>query len=312
MTYALVERRARWLELRPRTVWLTYFVVPTGIIGMLALAARSNGGLGPAPNPTYVREVERMIAYTAAAYEFKYNCLTSDLRESYFSDSKCTVGAKTAPRILLWGDSKAAQYVGLLAVIGDHYGFSLHNVTVSSCPAVLRNAGHYGAPGPICERYSKRVAAEIDRYDIVIAGSAWSSYEHRDPRFRDDVANTADVFRAEGKTVILLGDVPEIPLYNRECALRQLRLPMMDCSWRETTPAVDMPMNRFLKSLASDNPGVHYFDVSDLICSAGICSAYRDGRPIYYDTDHLSMSGSRLLGEELVRQGTVPDFLRPE
>lgn len=312
LTYALVENPARNLRVRPRIVWLAYFVLPAGMIGALGVAAGSGAWLARGSESAYLREITSLTQLTAASYEFPYSCQTAGVRESNFSDAKCVVGASTPPRILLWGDSKAAQYVGFLDVIAREYGFSFRTVSIGSCPAILSNASRYATAGlkTTCDEFSKRVTSAIDGYDLIIVGSRWHSYDSRATGFRGEVSRMVQSIRAKGKTVVLLGDVPAFPRYHRDCALRALRLPM-DCRARARLAAVpDMPMNRFLKTLAERDEHVHYLDVSDLICTPAGCSAYLEDRPIYYDNDHLSMSGSSLLGRKLLQQGSVPEFLR--
>jgi hypothetical protein len=49
--------------------------------------------------------------------------------------------------------------------------------------------------------------------------------------------------------------------------------------------------------LAADNPRVSIWDPFPLLCPRPVCSAYRDGKPLVFDGDHLS--------------GAANDFLYP-
>ena len=58
-------------------------------------------------------------------------------------------------------------------------------------------------------------------------------------------------------------------------------------------------MNEYISSLAL-RPGVSFLSIRSALCGEGSCAPYLDGRPVYSDSAHLSMSGSWLIGEKLL------------
>ncbi len=48
-------------------------------------------------------------------------------------------------------------------------------------------------------------------------------------------------------------------------------------------------------------PQVIVVDAAQLLCDARWCHAMRDGQPLYYDRDHLSLLGATLLGQAIRR-----------
>ena len=63
------------------------------------------------------------------------------------TNPKCVNGADGVgePGVILWGDSNAAHYVGMLDVFGRSAGFRFRNVEIGSCPPID------GDPGPFVE-----------------------------------------------------------------------------------------------------------------------------------------------------------------
>lgn len=56
------------------------------------------------------------------------------------------------------------------------------------------------------------------------------------------------------------------------------------------------PMLRSLEELAKDDDGVTVFDPAEALCpEEPTCSAFMDGRPLFFDGDHISAYGNRVL-----------------
>jgi hypothetical protein len=106
--------------------------------------------------------------------------------------------------------------------------------------------------------------------------------------------------------VIILGKVPVFPNYNKDCGRRAIRAGWLglDCREQVRNRLPDHDINQFIKELATGLDNVDYFSIRDLLCRKGYCSPYLDNRPVYFNTDHLSIEGSRLVGEALVRNGS--------
>src|SRR5690606_1271616 len=94
-------------------VWL----LPLLLIGGSSLALLSTSGLRNMieNGEGYKERSAELQKSVAPAYSYKYVCQTSSTDVGILNDPRCIVGDVAAgkPRILIWGDSKAAQYVGL-------------------------------------------------------------------------------------------------------------------------------------------------------------------------------------------------------
>lgn len=265
---------------------------------------------------SYQRGAADLAKYVAPAYEFPFNCQLSEHQSAILSWTRCVVGrGKGEPKVLLWGDSHAAHYVGLLKEVADQRIFLFRSATHSSCPPVF--GGVYGTAQyrQGCSQFRPYIedALSQDRFSTVIMGASWATYD--DASFRRDLDRTVRKIASSGKQVVLLGQVPYFRGYNRECELRAIRVGGMDCRDRLSyKDPGESSMNRYLAQLAGSMPNVHYFGVHPAICQRGVCTPYLSGHPIYYDGSHLSMEGSRAIGRKLLAGGTGnghADLLEP-
>ncbi|SDS87925.1 acyltransferase family protein [Pseudomonas oryzae] len=248
------------------------------------------------------------------AYRYPYVCQRWEVKAQDLNSDACVLNSVGEPDVLLWGDSNAAHYVGVLGMIARHAGFAFRNVAHSSCPPVFSGADKalkVLRPDRVepCLRSIEMVRKHIGRYSTVIIGGAWSTYFKANPDFGLAVEQTIDALLAQGKRVIILGQVPGFLALDRKCDQKAIKLTMMSCqsAGYEADRGQSEP-NRFLAALADARPSVYYFDVRSVLCRDGRCSAYLNKEPLYFDKTHLSMDGSWATGRALLEQGDLPSF----
>jgi len=56
-----------------------------------------------------------------------------------------------------------------------------------------------------------------------------------------------------------------------------------------------------LASLQDINPGVKIFDLAEHFCDSDVCFAVRDGQAMYFDDNHMSVSGARRVAPDLLQ-----------
>ena len=107
-----------------------------------------------------------------------------------------------------------------------------------------------------------------------------------------------------GKQVVWVLDVPELGFDPHQCIRRPdgLSRPKERCGipWAVHQERTDA-YKRALESLASRYPNVHVWDASTSLCHLDFCSALTTREILYQDDDHLSQSGSEIVGGRLVR-----------
>ena len=311
-SYYLIEKPCRRLRSSPARQAIALYVLPTlTLLALSWLVMSQSARLGARGERLAFERAERDLQiYTAPAFDYPYNCQLSTFDPAVLSREACVHGRApgNGTRALLWGDSHAAHYIGVVATLAERQGFQLRNASYSTCPPILSGENVYG--GGIyregCTRFRALISASINQYDLVFMGAQWNA-QFNDPGFEADLGRTLDRLVDAGKTVYLLGEAPAFESYDRKCEIRNLRHAVVDCRALSSYPYPGMrALNRKLQDLAAARRNTHYLDVDRVICPNGICSPYLDERPIYYDRFHLSMEGSWLVGRKAFAGGASP------
>jgi hypothetical protein len=271
-----------------------------------------NKGFGLYGLDSGYRAALKALEPAPAAYSYPYVCQRTALIDAQLKNKACILNSDQEPSVLLWGDSNAAHYVGMLAAFAETTGFAFRNVAHSSCPPLLEGAAAATQKPEGVERCLASIGVVkqyLDRYSIIILGAAWSGYFARDVSFSRNLEGTIDALLAQGKHVIILGQIPTFKVINRKCPQKSLKLPMLECGEGSIQRSQDgEQVNRKLFDLASSRPGVDYFGVRDSLCHKEGCSPYLNGGLAYFDNNHLSMEGSWALGRYIVKKKGVPDI----
>ena len=315
LSYRYIERPARRLQWPGTKQFALLLVLPVAAVIAPAAYVWQEDGLkdGIESTEAYTEGLDVLDAETDAAYNFDYNCQLHQHDPEILSDPRCLIGAehsvKGAPRVLLWGDSHAAHHVGAIDVLGEHGGVQIRNASHSSCPPVFGGDYSHGNYKKGCSQFRPYIREHVraGEFDVVILAAGWAKYD--DPEFRSDVIETVAEIRASGASVVLLGQAPVLDTYNRECDMRWLRLGGSNCRELEVENE-KRPIESFLASLQTADGAVSFLDISEAICSPTSCPAYLDGKPLYFDKSHLSMSGSRRIGERIINRGQARTWLQ--
>ncbi|MEZ0474997.1 acyltransferase family protein [Luteimonas sp. B3_2_R+30] len=308
-SHYLIERPARHSRMPAGAQFALLFLLPVLVLVPVSwLPARYSRDVAAfVDGSVYGNTRESLRVHTAAAYEYEGNCQLSEYDPEVLRRPACVHGAPQAgtPQVLLWGDSHAAHHIGVVGTIAEHAGLGVRNASYSTCPPVRSEGAEYGMPQfrEGCARFREQMQAAADGYATVVLAAQWSVH-FRNRGFGADLERTIDELLARGKQVVLLGQAPAFPAYDRACETRNLRLKVVDCVSLAMRPDRGVgEANRRLQRLTDTREGVHYLDIHDALCRDGVCSPYLDGRPVYFDTTHLSMDGSWLIGRKLVAAG---------
>ncbi|TYT27130.1 acyltransferase [Luteimonas viscosa] len=316
LSYRRVERPARRIAWPATRQVALLLALPAMLVLLPAAHVVKKDGLQKKieSSVAYRKGVQVLEEETAAAFSYNYNCQLSKHVPDILFDPRCVVGAEAPAtvetRVLLWGDSHAAHHIGALDLLARHAGISIRNASHSSCPPVFPGDYSYGRFKAGCSAFRPYIREHVrnGEFDVVIFGGAWESYD-REPGFRPDLLETIAEVRASGARVVLLGQVPTLGTYNRECDMRWIRLGSANCSELKVRNK-GRPINDYLASLATPDGAIAYLDISSAICDEASCPAYLDGKPIYFDRAHLSMRGSWRVGERLVATGQAGEWIR--
>ncbi len=124
-----------------------------------------------------------------------------------------------------------------------------------------------------------------------------------------DSALKATVARlsAGGSKIVLVGQAPQLNYGVNSCLMREKTTGFAVCDDfvpRKDAEQLQSHVNRSLEAAAEQNPNVFFFQTFPNFCDASRCYALHDKTPLYWDADHLSVSGALSLYDYYRR--TVP------
>ncbi len=300
LSYRWVERPCRAQKGSLGRAVRRFLLLPTAAVVAAGVFLMATGGLGLDWNDhEYRAALSEARATEPEEGLFPFVCQDWKFDDRYLEDPVCVVGGTAEPEVLLWGDSNAAHYVGILGEIADELGFSFRNIAHLACPPLLDRPERF-VTAPVVEgcRHSNAVVQRhLPRFHTVILGGNWDVYQERRPDLLGpSLERTVEALRGSGKEVVLLGRVPRIESLDRSCGQKALKLPFLNC--REsaaTSRAMVESTNSSLREIAR-RTGATYYDVSEVLCDGGRCSGYLDNRLVYRDPGHLDVEGSIRVG----------------
>ena len=316
ISYALVEQPARALRMPPLRTIVVGYAVPGAVVVAAALLIVQGPRLGiPLRDARYMAALRELNDKTRAAFTFDYVCQKQLLQASDFTDRRCVVGPTNGgePRVMLWGDSNAAHYIGILGRAAERAGFRFRNAEIGSCPPVSTDPVPFVEPRRARDCRASLAAGwpAVEHFPVVILGASWSTYDKASPAFFPAIADTVNRLLQRGAFVLLLGKMPTVEGYDARCPQKQLTFPFLSC------PVLRRPLsdevkaaNTTLSGLARGHERVAYFDMTPYMCTDGGCQSIgSDGEPLYFDESHISMAASWKLGTEIMKANGMPPAL---
>ncbi len=310
LTYFLVEQPFRSMKIGFRKVFWRIALVPASVVALIMALVLRTDGAGAYYYTDYMDQVARIKSSASGAYASPYVCQRHLVTEQMMTDPRCVVSPEKESRVLLWGDSNAAHYVGALREAADEFQFGFRNISHSSCPPVLENPERFVSSKTVenCLNSNKVIKNNILNYDKIMIAAAWSSYL-KNPGFGEALAETIKYLSDNGKDVYVLGQIPRMHYFDRKCEIKRVKIPGLDCEFKSFSLKKDIDrFNAVIKSV-SEKSGATYFDINDVICESGRCSGYLGGDGLYYDAAHWSIGGSVLIGKKARAQGQFPSVL---
>lgn len=319
LSYRLIEAPAR----RRLTHWrlktaATALGVATMAVALPAAAIRAQDGIRGRFSPTVERVADE-------AFNFKperARCFTQRGVES----ASCMYGG-TPLRAILLGDSHADAVTTALAAAVPPRGGGIMDWSYIRCPTLMgvRSAASHYVAEQKCSAFLewavdqlKQVPADVPLVIVnrtssyaVGAKEFWKAQANvpsvyfSEPRDKADAAFLNEFTRgitdtacllAKDRPVYLVRPIPEMGINVPEAMSRAMVLGRR----ADIGISVDEYHKRHdfvwaAQDAAHERCGVRILDVLPYLCADGRCSASRDGRPLYYDQDHLSEFGNRLL-----------------
>ncbi len=313
ITYHYVERPARLSQESAARIFSRQYAIPAGLLALAAFGMMRIDGYGIRwLSDDYKASLAAIRDQTRSTREYDYVCQRARITLTDATDDRCVVGVDSAaaPEALLWGDSNAAHYVGMIGVFAKQAGFRFRNLATESCPPIHGDPEAFVPARRLadCRDSAEIVRPVVNAFEVVIISASWTTYQERSEEFLDAFFDTVRVLVDQGKLVVLIGKAPVIPGYDRRCREKALSYPFLECP-RPSSPLLETisAVNARIEDFAKKTPSVEYFDVTPYVCPNGVCTAFgASGNPIYYNRSHLTMAGSWELGNDILRRDGVP------
>ena len=327
LTYVALERPIRRAVSRQTRGRLVTLAATLALVTLAAFVAYRFELLSP--------RVPRMAASVADDYPRRVN--DTRCRER-FPDAGEFCNEFSASRNLttaILGDSHAAHLFPGLGAALDAHGENLVHLGQSGCPPLFEIERVGYTDNDRCDGVNRRVLEAVGtdpgithvvlsfRGAAQVSGTGFGSVDGQlRTRYRllgSDVGNadairralaeTVDYLLARRKDVWIALQIPELGFSPMECVGRPASV-----SHRATrTPCVtdkaavlerQSEYRSIVAAVQRERPAVKVFDPLPYLCDDRVCRAMTDDQMLYSDSNHLTLTGSRLLGEKLALQLT--------
>lgn len=288
-------------------------VLPAGatlmVIGSaVAVAVATSNGL---PS-RFAPETLRLLASAEDYNHRRPQCHNPDDREIPY-DRNCIYGdPKAIPEAAVWGDSHGAELVAALGERLGKIGQSVMQITASSCPPAL----DYQAPHrPLCRIHNANTFEHLVQDPKITAvvltadfmGDTVTDWTGLSSGF----ARAVQGLRDAGKTVVIVYQIPIQP-FDPPIGLALSRAHgrgVDDYGVQSAAYAkAAARTTEFLEQL-SRRTGSVAFRPAQILCDEKVCHAYSASLgSLYFNADHISLVGARLLAEGFPLQ----DLARPQ
>ena len=297
LTYRFIEKPIRF-GLTSRTSKTVLISATLAALAIMGVALNGSDGL-PSRFPVETQNAIRDYSASAlAAYRNGVCFLGSDVRFNKECDEIRHLGKK---KIVVWGDSHAAQLVPGLQQSTQSHGFNLIQYTMSSCPPLFS----FGttARQKICNEVFSTVAEKIAllRPETVIMAGFWHAYYGPPDGGLVDQSIRLTVSRLKSMGVQHIIGVGEFPVWKAppQAILSRIFNPLPRILRPEREGKSLIIWNAFdedrrLKD-AFLEAGATFVSPKSTLCDENECRLLvpgADGTPMDWDTNHLTIPGS--------------------
>lgn len=251
-----------------------------------------------------------------------YDCMTDEKGEANLEH--CFIGNKTNIQAVIIGDSHADALTTSVSSVFDQKSTGVVALTRASCPLVLnhksitnglecyqenflrlKDAKNFqGIPIVLIGRWSAYIYGQSNPKRTLNGTNGPSIYFGNDPKMSKEelLLNLSKSLKETlceltlTSPVIITQPVPEMRVNVPNATSKSLLL------GRDGNVSISEEMylerNDKVRDIISDAAkycGAIVADPSNYLCNDGICSGVKNGRPLYYDGDHMSEFGNKEL-----------------
>lgn len=299
LSFRFVENRYRHRSLSFKKSFMVFIFVPLLFIWAIQSTIRISDDLS-FRIPKERRDLYTIIAQSNATDLFK-RCFKGDPTE-FNTDKHCLFGAEPKngqPDSMLIGDSHAISLLGFVEqLIDDNHSMLL--VTRASTPFVIPEHSAKAFTDPEKVERNVALANYLQQRPMTVFVNAWWDSYLQNESFQTYFMETLAWLSAQGHTVIMIEDVPELPSSSfAECLLKS----MDDCSIDAVDAHKKMRnFQRFKHTAQHRFPNITWINPRKAICDEHRCQTVLNGIPLYRDESHLNYVGSTEVGREYIQR----------
>jgi peptidoglycan/LPS O-acetylase OafA/YrhL len=284
LTYHLVEKpiRSRQVIADRRALFRAFCTASIATLAVGTTILVTNGAT--------FRYPERVaVLFSAQTDQVSGRCPILD-QVLHPTDRLCLMNAAgPGPAILVLGDSHADQYRDVLAAMGDEYG-----VPVYYARRNRNQIGHFGPGKWSTHADMVAILREARRRNVttIISLSTWTP--------REDVAQfeqNVEEILGEGFHIVFMERTPMSPKLD---PMKRAKATIED----RTVSTATFPQSEYreqiaglrevLEAIAKRHPRtVSILSPEPLLCAAGSCASDTNGRPNYFDSNHVTQIAAR-------------------
>ena len=205
---------------------------------------------------------------------------------------ECSYGPKSDRKVILFGDSHAAQWMPALEKLAYQENFTLISLTKSACPAaavVKVETGEY--KNADCAQWRQNSIARIQATQpiaVIVSGMQHfdlpAGYSSRTQWWKEGQAKTLAALRGSSQHIIYISDTPhpqrDIPSCIAAGSLNK-------CNGTEPSTPIF-------------SPGWQRINPTSWFCD-GSCPAILNGVVVYRDASHISVRASEMASAQLLK-----------
>jgi peptidoglycan/LPS O-acetylase OafA/YrhL len=320
LTYTFVEQRIRHAKLAPRRALLLFLAIPLLVTGAMAGTGKLTQGFLFA----YPAKIRADVHWSGDALFDMPRGKTCWSKVDVTPESTCMLGdAHAQNKAILWGDSHAYHLIYFFDLMGKNHQLAIHDMALTLCPPIEHEPPMPGYMPYLkdhleCVAHDKAVMAHLlahSEIHTVFMAAAWQNYMNLGAapnsgpsdhgflqgQLERELGATIGKLTQAGKHVVLINDVPMIPLNLVNCAFNNdlyFAVHRQACQFDEGIAREQhAPIAEMLTRLKAQFPSIDIMHTYDVPCDGNVCKLDFDGLPAYRydDYHHLSVAGSTLL-----------------
>jgi peptidoglycan/LPS O-acetylase OafA/YrhL len=290
-TLLLADLTHRYIEQPLRHITLSPKKIITGAIVASLIATSTGVAIAMSANSTITLSTGQQYLLAQIMEKPKVYLDQCHVNNGETVSGDCTYGPNSPTKVVLFGDSHAAQWMPVLEKLAFEKNFQLISLTKSACPGPAVAKVETGAyKNADCSAWRDNSIARIKALKpmaVIVSGMQYfevpSGYASRADWWREGEAKTYQALLGSSKHLIYISDTPH---------------PQRDIPSCIAAGRLDK-CNSTQPSEAIFTPGWQQINPTSWVCSEP-CPAIIDGVVVYRDASHISVLGSELVKPQLL------------